>query len=176
MGWVLDWPMVLQHSSPCAGTYLPMCMSWLGVSGRLTTTSIVKLLPWVCHLSPARLMCLFILRHQKSMNGTSRPMGCPLCQLKMKKKTKNILMIVRSLSRLPPRGIRVNPLHTLLPRILQEAILPQLSLGKKTLRRTWRLNSLIRILLSGDLWLVVLSFFGASCQKGGEGFSSWQHF
>lgn len=74
-GWVLDWPMVLQHSFPCAGTYLPMCMSWLGVSGRLTTTSVVKLLPWVCHLLPARLMCLFILLHQKSMNGTSRPMG-----------------------------------------------------------------------------------------------------
>jgi hypothetical protein len=66
----------------------------------------------------------------------------------------------------PPRGIWVNPLHILLPRILQEAILLQLSLGKKTLRRTWQLNSLIRILLSGDLWLVVLSFFGASCQKG----------
>jgi hypothetical protein len=51
----------------------------------------------------------------------------------------------------PPRGIRVNPLHILLPRILQEAILPQLSLGKKTLWQTWQLNSLIHItLLSGD--------------------------
>jgi hypothetical protein len=76
----------------------------------------------------------------------------------------------------PPRGIRVNPLHILLPMILQEAILPQLSLGKKTLRLTWQLNSLVRLLLSGDLWLMVLSFFGASCQKGGEGLSSWQRF
>jgi hypothetical protein len=82
-------------------------------------------------------------------------------------KKKNILMIVSSLSRLPPRGIRVNPLHILLPRILQEAILPQLSLGKKTLRRTWQLNSLIHIiLLSGDLWLVVLSFLVLVAKKG----------
>jgi hypothetical protein len=84
----------------------------------------------------------------------------------MKKKTKNILMIVSSLSRLPPRGIRVNPLHILLPRILQEAILPQLSLGKKTLRQTWRLNSLVRLLLSGDVWLVVLSFLVLVAKKG----------
>lgn len=89
--------------------------------------------------------------------------GCPLCQLKMR---KSILMIVSSLPRLPTRGIRVNPLHILLPRILQAAILPQLSLGKKTLRPTWRLNSLLCLLFSGDLWLLVLSIFGASCQKG----------
>jgi hypothetical protein len=82
----------------------------------------------------------------------------------MKKKRKNILMIVSSLPRLPTRGIRVNPLH----------ILPQLSLGKKTLRLTWRLNSLVRLLLSGDLWLMVLSIFGASCQKGGEGLPAWR--
>jgi hypothetical protein len=62
------------------------------------------------------------------------------------------------------------------PKILRAAILPQLSLGKNTLQLTWRINSLVHIiLLSGDLWLVALSFFGASCQKGGEGFSSWQH-
>jgi hypothetical protein len=166
VGWVLDWPMVLQHSSPCAGTYLLMCMSWLGVSGRLTTTSIVKLLPSVCHLLPAHLMCLFILHHQKSMTGTSRPMGCPLCQLKMKMKKKNILMIVSSLPRLPTRGIRVNPLHILLPRILQAAILPQLSLGKKTLWLTWQLNSLVRLLLNGDLWLMDLSFLVLVAKKG----------
>jgi hypothetical protein len=53
------------------------------------------------------------------------------------------------------------------------AILPQLSLGKKTLHLTWCLNSLVRLLLSGDLWLMVLSIFGASCQKGGEGLIAW---
>jgi hypothetical protein len=58
------------------------------------------------------------------------------------------------------RGIRVNPLLILRPRILRAAILPQLSLGKNTLQLTWRINSLVRIiLLSGDLWLVVLSFW-----------------
>jgi hypothetical protein len=77
-------------------------------------------------------------------------------------------MIVSSLPRLPTRGIRVNLLLILHPRILRAATLPQLSLGKKTLRLTWRLNSLVRLLLSGDLWLMVLSIFGASCQKGGE--------
>jgi hypothetical protein len=64
-GWELDWLMVLQPSFPCAGTYLPMCMSWRGVSGRLTTTFVVKPLPSVCHLHPACLMCLFILLRQK---------------------------------------------------------------------------------------------------------------
>jgi hypothetical protein len=67
---------------------------------------------------------------------------------------KNTLMIMSSLPRLPTRGIRVNPLLILRPRILQEAILPQLSLGKNTLQLTWRINSLVRIiLLSCDLWL-----------------------
>jgi hypothetical protein len=75
-GWVLLWPMVLQHSFPCAEIYLQMCMSWLGDSGRLTTIFVVKLPLWVCHLLPIRLMCLFILLHQKSMSGTSRHMGC----------------------------------------------------------------------------------------------------
>jgi hypothetical protein len=62
-GWVLIWPMVLQHSFPCAEIYLQMCMSWLGGSGRLTTIFVVKLPLWVCHLLPVRLMCLFILLH-----------------------------------------------------------------------------------------------------------------
>jgi hypothetical protein len=174
-GWELHRPMVLQPSFPCAGTYLTMCMSWWGISGRLTTTSVIKPLPWLCHLLPARLMCLFILLCQKSMNDTSKPMGCPSWQQKMMKKRKNILMIVSSMPRFPTRGIRVNLLHILHPRIHRAAILPQLSLGKKTLRLTWRLNSLIRLLLSGDLWLMVLSIFGASCQKGGEGLIAWQH-
>jgi hypothetical protein len=50
--------------------------------------------------------------------------------------------------------------------------LPQLNLGKKTLQLTWRLSSLI-LLLHGDLWLMFLSIFGASCQKGGEGLVAW---
>jgi hypothetical protein len=49
---------------------------------------------------------------------------------------------------------------------------PQLSLGKKTLQLTWRLSSLIQ-LLRGDLWLMFLFIFGASCQKGGEGLTAW---
>ena len=76
-------------------------------------------------------------------------------------------MIVSSLPRLPTRGIRVNPLLILRPRILRAAILPQLSLGKNTLQLTWRINSLVRIiLLSGDLWLVVLSFLVLVAKKG----------
>jgi hypothetical protein len=79
---------------------------------------------------------------------------------------KNSLMIVSSLPRLPTRGIRVNPLLILRPRILQEAILPQLSLGKNTLQLTWRISSLVRLLLSGDVWLVVLSFLVLVAKKG----------
>jgi hypothetical protein len=146
--------MALQHSFPCAEIYLQMYMSWLGGSGRLTTIFVVKLPLWVCHLLPVRLMCLSIRLLQKSMSGTSRHMGCLSCLHKMKKKMKNTLMIMSSLPRLPTRGIRVNPLLILRPRILQEAILPQLSLGKNTLQLTWRINSLVRIiLLSCDLWL-----------------------
>jgi hypothetical protein len=171
-GWALVWPMVLQHSFPCAEIYLQMCMSWLGGSGRLMTIFVVKLPLWVCLLLPVGLICLCILLHQKSMSGTSRHMGCLSCLQKMKKKMKNTLMIVSSLPRLPTRGIRVNPLLILRPRILQEAILPQLSLGKNTLQLTWRISSLVRLLLSGDVWLVVLSFLVLVAKKGGEGFSS----
>jgi hypothetical protein len=81
-------------------------------------------------------------------------------------KKKNFLMIVSSLPRLPTRGIQINPLHILLLRILQAAFLPQLSLEKKTLRLTWQLNSLVRLLLSGDLWLMVLSFLVLVAKKG----------
>jgi hypothetical protein len=82
-------------------------------------------------------------------------------------KMKNTLMIVSSLPRLPTRGIRVNPLLILRPKILQEAILPQLSLGKNTLQLTWRINSLVCIiLLSGDFWLVALSFLVLVAKKG----------
>jgi hypothetical protein len=165
MGWVLVWPMALQHSFPCAEIYLQMYMSWLGGSGRLTTIFVVKLPLWVCHLLPVRLMCLSILLHRKSMSGTSRHMGCLSCLQKM----KNTLMIVSNLPRLPTRGIRVNPLLILHPRILQEAILPQLSLGKNTLQLTWRINSLVRIiLLSGDLWLGGSLLFLVLVAKKGE--------
>jgi hypothetical protein len=124
-GWELDWLMVLHLSFLCAGTYLPMFMNWRGVSGRLTTTSVAKPLPWVCHLFLARLMCPFILLRQKSMNGTSRPMGCPSWQQKMmKKKRNNILMIVSSMPRLPNKEIRVNLLHIFLPRIHRAVIPP----------------------------------------------------
>jgi hypothetical protein len=137
-GWVLIWPMLLQHSFPCAEIYLQMCMSWLDGSGRLTTIFVVKLPLWVCHLLPVLLMCLFILLLRKSMSDTSRHMGCLSCLQKMKKKMKITLMIVSSLPRLPTRGIWVNPLLILRPRILRAAILPQLSLGKNTLQLTWQ--------------------------------------
>jgi hypothetical protein len=75
-------------------------------------------------------------------------------------------MIMSSLPRLPTRGIRVNPLLILHLRILQEAILPQLSLGKNTLQLTWRISSLVCLLLSGDVWLVVLSFLVLVAKKG----------
>jgi hypothetical protein len=94
----------------------------------------------------------------------------------MKKKMKNTLMIVSSLPRLPTRGIRVNLFLILRPRILRAAILPQLSLGKNILQLTWRISSLILLLLSGNMWLVVLSIFGVCCQKGGEGLLSPQGF
>jgi hypothetical protein len=138
----------------CAEIFLQMCMSWQGVRGRLTTIFVVKLLLWACLLTLARLTCLSIRLLQKSMSGTSRPTGCLLCQLTMMKK-KNTLMIVSSLPRLPTRGIRVNPLLILHPRIRLKAILPQISLGKNNLHLTWRIISLLRIilLLTGDLWL-----------------------
>jgi hypothetical protein len=90
---------------------------------------------------------------RRSMSGTSRPTGCRLCLLTMMKKKKLTLMIVSSLPRLPTKGIRVNPPLTLCPRIHLEAILPQISLGKINLHLTWRIISLLRILLllTGDL-------------------------
>jgi hypothetical protein len=48
---------------------------------------------------------------------------------------KKILMTGSSLSCLPTRGIRVHLHSILLPRILLVAILPQLTLGKKTLQQ-----------------------------------------
>jgi hypothetical protein len=51
-GWVPAWPTGLRHFSLCAGTFLLMYMSWQGVSGRLTTTFVVKLPLWVCPFAP----------------------------------------------------------------------------------------------------------------------------
>jgi hypothetical protein len=170
------WPMGLRHFSPCAGTFLRMYMSWQGVSGRRTTIFVVKLLPWVCPLPLARLTCLSILLPRRSMSGTSRPTGCPSCQQKTKKKKKPTSMIASSLPRLPTMGIRVNHPLTLRPRILLEVLLPRINLGKNTSHLTWRTTSLllISLLQTGDLVLMALSSFGSCCQKGGEGFLSWQ--
>jgi hypothetical protein len=140
--------------SLCAGIFLLMCTSWQGVSGRLTTIFIVKLLLWVCPLLLARLTCLSIRLPRRSMSGTIRPTGCPLCQ-QTKKKKKHTLMIASSLPRLPTKEIRVNHPLTLRPRILLEVLLPRISLGKNTLHLTWCIISLLRIslLLTGDLWI-----------------------
>jgi hypothetical protein len=152
----------------CAGTSLLMFMSWLGDSERLTTTSVVRPLPWVCLLLPARLMCPFILLRQRLMNGTSKPMGFHSCQQKMKKgKRKNFLMTQSSMSRLPTMGIQGHLHPILLPRIHLAAILPQLSLGKKTLQQIWHRNSSIH-LLHGDIWLFLSSCFWCSLPKRGR--------
>jgi hypothetical protein len=107
----------------------------------------------VCPLPLARLTCLSIRLPRRSMSGTSRPMGCPLCQQTTKKKKKPTLMIASSLPRLPTKGIRVNHPLTLRPRILLEVLLPRISLGKNTSHLTWRTISSLRIslLLTGDL-------------------------
>ena len=77
-GWVPAWPTGLRHSSPCAGTLLRMSMRWLDVSGRLTTTYVVKLPLWVLPSPPALLMYLSILLLRRSTSGTSRHTGCLL--------------------------------------------------------------------------------------------------
>jgi hypothetical protein len=81
---------------------------------------------------------------QKSMNGINKLMVFHSCMLKMKMlKKKSSLMIGISLSHLPTRVNRA-PLHLILPpRILQEALLPLLTPGMKTLLLIWRLGSLI---------------------------------
>jgi hypothetical protein len=89
-GWEQDWLMASQLFSPCAGISLLMFMSWLGDSGRLTTTSVVRPHLWVSLLLPARLMCPSIVLRQRLMNGIIKSMGFHSCQLKMKKvKRKN---------------------------------------------------------------------------------------
>jgi hypothetical protein len=131
-GWEQDWLMASQLFSPCAGISLLMFMSWLGDSGRLTTTSVVRPHIWVSLLLPARLMCPSILLRQRLMNGISKSIGFHSCQLKMKKvKRKNFLMTESSMSRLPTRGIRVHLHLILLPRILLAAILPPANPGEE---------------------------------------------
>jgi hypothetical protein len=77
------------------------------------------------------------------MNGTNKLMVFHSCMMKMKMLKKSSLMIGISLSRLPTRVIQV-PLHLILPpRILQEALLPLLTSGRKTLLLIWHLDSLI---------------------------------
>jgi hypothetical protein len=157
-----------QPSSPCAGISLLMFMSWLGDSGILTTISVVRLHLWVSLLIPARLTCPSILLRQRLMNAISKPMAFLSCHLKMKKvKMKNFLMTGSSMSRLPTKGIRVNLHPILLPRILLAAILPQLTLGKKTLQQIWRRGSSIHP-LHGDMWLFLSSCFWCSLPKGGR--------
>jgi hypothetical protein len=148
-------------------------MSWLGDSGRLTTTSILRPPLWVSLLLPARLTCPSILLRQILMNSISKPMGFHSCQQKMKNvKRKNFLMTESSMSRLPTKGIRVHLHPILLPMILLVAILPQLTLGKKTLQQIWRRSSSIHP-LPGDMWLFLSSCFWCSLPKGGEGLMAW---
>jgi hypothetical protein len=142
-GWVLAWSMGLRHFSPCAATFLLMSMRWHGVSGRLTTIFVVKLPPWACLLSLVRLMCLSILLPRRSMSGTSRPTGCLLCLQTMKMK-KSMLMIARSLPRLPTMGIRVNhpPTLRLLTRVRDPFLV---TLGHPALVTTTTLHLLLII-------------------------------
>jgi hypothetical protein len=144
-----------------------MSMRWLDVSGRLTTTFVVRLPLWVLPSPPALLMYLSILLLRRSTSGTSRHTGCLLRQLMTsKKKKKLILMIVSSLSRLHITGIRANRPLTLRPRILLAVLL---SLGRNTL--TWRTTSLLLIILLpiGDHWIgVSLSLFLVLVAKKGE--------
>jgi hypothetical protein len=168
VGWEHDWLMASQLSFLCAGTSLLMFMSWLGDSGRLTTTSVVRPLPWVCLLLPARLMCPSILLRQRLMNDTSKPMGFHSCQQKMKKvKRKNFLITESSMSRLPTKGIRIHLLPILLPRIHLAAILPQLSLGRKLCSKfgVADLRSISSLVICGCFSPPI---FGARCQKGGK--------
>jgi hypothetical protein len=171
VGWVPAWPTGLRLSSPCAETLLRISMRWLDVSGRPTTTYVVKLPLWVLPLPPALLMYLSTLLLQMSTSGTNRHMGCLLRQLMTSKKKKLILMIRSSLFRLRITGIRANRPLTLRPRTLLAVLLLQPSLERNTLPLTWHTTSLLLILLlpTGDHWIgASLSLFGSCCQKGGE--------
>jgi hypothetical protein len=100
VGWVPAWPTGLRLSSPCAEILLQMSMRWLDVSGRPTTTYVVKLPLWVLPSPLALLMYLSTLLLQMSTSGTSRHMGYLFQQPMTSKKKKLILMIRSSLSRI----------------------------------------------------------------------------
>jgi hypothetical protein len=104
---------------------------------------------------------------QKSMNGTNKLMVFHSCLLKMKMLRESSLMIEISLSRLPTRVIQA-PRRLILPPDLQEALLPLLTLGRKTLLLIWRLGSLIP-LHPGNMWLCLLLFLVLAAKRGREG-------
>jgi hypothetical protein len=147
-----------------------MSMRWLDVSGRPTTTYVVKLPLWVLPSPLALLMYLSTLL-QMSTSGTSRHMGCPFQQLMTLKKKKLILMIRSSLSRPHITGIRVNRPLILRPRTRLAVLLLRPSLERNTLPLTWRNTSLLLIILlpTGDHWIgASLSLFLVLVAKKGE--------
>jgi hypothetical protein len=171
VGWVPAWPTGLRLSSPCAEILLQMSMRWLDVSGRPTTTYVVKLPLWVLPSPPALLMYLSTLLLQMSTSGTSRHMGCLFQQLMTSRKKKLILMIRSSLSRLRITGIWANRPLTLRPRTRLAVLLLRPSLERNTLPLTWRTTSLLLIilLLTGDHWIgTYLSLFLVLVAKKGE--------
>jgi hypothetical protein len=172
VGWVPAWPTGLRLSSPCAEISLQMSMRWLDVSGRPTTTYVVKLPLWVLPSLLALLMYLSTLLLQMSTSGTSRHMGY-LSQQPMtsKKKKKLILMIRSSLSRPHITGIQVNRPLILRPRTRLAVLLLRPSLERNTLPLTWRNTSslLIILLVTGDHWIgASLSLFLVLVAKKGE--------
>jgi hypothetical protein len=171
VGWVPAWPTSLRLSSPCAEILLQMSMSWLDVSGRPTTTYVVKLPLWILPSPLALLMYLSTLLLQMSTSGTSRHMGCLFQQLMTSKKKKLILMIRSSLSRLRIMGIRANRPLTLRPRTRLAVLLLRPSLERNTLPLTWSTTSslLIILLLTGDHWIgasLSLSFWFLLPKRG----------
>jgi hypothetical protein len=169
VGWVPAWPTGLQLSSPCAEILLQMSMRLLDVSGRPTTTYVVKLPLWVLPSPLALLMYLSTLLLQMSTSGTSRHMGCLFQQLMTSKKKRLTLMIRSGLSRPRITGIRDNRPLILRPRTLRAVFLLRPSLERNTLPLTWRTTSslLIILLLTGDPWTGdSLSLFGSYAKKG----------
>jgi hypothetical protein len=168
VGRVPAWPTGLRLSSPSAEILLQMSMRLLDVSGRPTTTYIVKLLLWVLPSPLALLMYLSTLLLQMSTSGTSRHLGYLFQQL-MTSKKRLILMIRSSLSRPRITGIRANRPLILRPRTLRAVLLLRPSLERNTLPLTWRTTSslLIILLLTGDHWIGdSLSLFGSYAKKG----------
>jgi hypothetical protein len=171
VGWVPAWPTGLRPSSPCAEILLQMSMRWLDVSGRPTTTFVVKLLLWVLPSPLALLMYLFTLLLQMSTSGTSRRMGYLFLQLMTSKRKKLTLMIRSSLTRPHIVGIRANRPLILRPRTRLAVLLLRPSLERNTLPTTWCNTSLllINLLPTGDPWIdASLSLFLVLGAKKGE--------